>query len=99
MKTNSVIVLGLSLLILMDVAAQSASGRTGAVFRVHGECGLGLSSADGVTWLPHPAGGLSSWRSSAAGNGLTVAIDHHGQIQSSVDGVNWIVRDGATASA
>jgi hypothetical protein len=36
---------------------------------------------------------LTHWRSVARGNGVLVAVDCHGQVQTSIDGAIWIHRD------
>ena len=68
---------------LMDVAYGSGS------FVAVGEEGTILTSADGATWKPQPAGTDNTFGAVVYGNGRFVAVGDSGTIVTSMDGRSW----------
>jgi len=71
----------------------------GRAFVVAGAVGIGMTSLDGVTWVPKAVTVTTNWRSHCRGNGVFVGIDHGGSLQKSSDGTEWTARDARVAFA
>jgi hypothetical protein len=67
-----------------------------SIFVAVSDTGYSLTSSDGATWVKHPMPnlGTTSWLRVAYGGGIFVAVPYlRNYVATSLDGVNWTLRD------
>ena len=77
----------------IDRIPDNASVREGRSFLVAGDGGMGLTSFDGVTWIPKAVLVTTNWRSQCQGKDVLVRVGHDGALLTSSDGTHWTARD------
>jgi hypothetical protein len=62
-------------------------------FLVAGAGGVGMTSLDGVSWVPKSVLVTTNWRSQCRGKDMLVRVGHDGSLRTSSDLTNWTARE------